>query len=233
MTTDHLRRSGRWLYKEWIRPVLPVILLLIAIRSAVADWNDVPTGSMKPTILEGDRVFVDKMAYSLRFPLTRWHLMDFEGPKRGDIIVFISPHDGQRLVKRVIGRPGDTVELRNDQLFLNGRPVDYDSLSASARQNVAGSIPLKWPVTIEELPAHSHPVMVRPEVDAMRSFGPVHVPAHSVFVMGDNRDDSFDSRYFGPVSYGRILGEATYVVMSFDVAHYHLPRWHRFLKRLP
>lgn len=233
MKTNKLRRYGRWLVREWIRPVLPVLLVLIAIRSAVADWNDVPTGSMNPTILEGDRVFVDKLAYSLRFPLTRWHLVDFAEPSRGDIIVFISPHDGQRLVKRVIGLPGDKVELQNDRLLINGKPVDYERLSTIERRDVAPSMPPEWPVAIEDLPTHPHPVMAKPEVNALRTFGPITVPADCVFVMGDSRDDSFDSRYFGTVDRNRILGEATRVVLSFDPKHHYLPRWSRFFQRLP
>lgn len=233
MKSDKLRQSGRWLLREWIRPVLPIVLVMIAVRSAVADWNDVPTGSMNPTILEGDRVFVDKLAYSLRFPLTRWHLIDFAGPKQGDIVVFISPHDGQRLVKRVIGLPGDTVELRANHLLINGKPVDYENLSSDERNEIAPTMPGNWPVAIEDLPARSHPVMGKPSVKALRSFGPIKVPANSIFAMGDSRDDSFDSRYFGPVDENRILGKATHVVTSVDPEHYYLPRWNRFLTRLP
>lgn len=233
MKSAALRRAGRWLVREWIRPVLPVMLVLITLRSAVADWNDVPTGSMNPTILEGDRVFVDKLAYSLRFPLTRWHLIDFSEPKRGDIVVFISPHDGKRLVKRVIGLPGDTVELRNNQLLLNGDRLDYESVSPDEREEIAPTMPGNWPVAIEQLPAHPHPVMGKPSVPALRSFGPKTVPQNSVFVMGDSRDDSFDSRYFGPVSESRILGKATRVVFSINSANYYLPRKDRFLSRLP
>ena len=86
----------------------------------MADWNDVPTGSMKPTILEGDRVFVNKLAYDLKVPFTTWHITEWSNPHCGDIVVFFSPKDGKRLVKRVIGLPGDTVELQNERLVING-----------------------------------------------------------------------------------------------------------------
>src|ERR1700761_6186787 len=107
------------------KPMLIIACVLFAMRSAVADWNDVPTGSMKPTIMEGDRIFVNKLAYDLKVPFTTWHLAQWDNPKRGDIVVFFSPADGERLVKRVIGLPGDRIELRNDQLFVNDQPLKY------------------------------------------------------------------------------------------------------------
>src|SRR5271156_2613994 len=94
-----------------------MVLVLTAVRSAIADWNDVPSGSMNPTIVEGDRVFVNKVAYDLKVPFTTWHIAQWSNPKRGDIDVFFSPADGVRVVKRVIGLPGDRVELVNDRLF--------------------------------------------------------------------------------------------------------------------
>lgn len=233
MNKAKVRRGWQWLVREWIRPVLPVIILLTVVRSAVADWNDVPTGSMNPTILEGDRVFINKLAYSIRFPLTRWHLAEFDGPQRGDIVVFISPHDGKRLVKRVVGIAGDTLELRENRLWLNGEPLVYDLASATERKEAAPTMPSAWPVAIEQLPEHPHPVMGKPEVRALRSFPATKVSKGHIFVMGDSRDDSFDSRFFGTVERSRILGEATHVVLSFDPEHYFLPRWSRCFSRLP
>src|SRR5215469_6073582 len=109
-------RCRQWWRKE-IRPFLFLALVVFAVRSSLADWNDVPTGSMKPTILEGDRVYVNKLAYDLKVPFTTWHLAQWDNPKRGEIVVFYSPYDGKRLVKRVIGLPGDNIELRNDNLI--------------------------------------------------------------------------------------------------------------------
>jgi signal peptidase I len=111
--------ARRWWRRE-IRPLLILALVLFSIRSSLADWNDVPTGSMKPTILEGDRVFVNKLAYDLKVPFTTWHITEWSNPHCGDIVVFFSPKDGKRLVKRVIGLPGDTVELQNERLVING-----------------------------------------------------------------------------------------------------------------
>jgi len=115
------REKSSKFWSEWAKPLLTILLITGAFRSAIADWNDVPTGSMKPTILEGDRVYVNKLAYDLKIPFTTVHLTAWSDPKRGDIIVFFSPIDGVRLVKRVVGLPGDEIELRDNQLFVNGQ----------------------------------------------------------------------------------------------------------------
>src|SRR5580700_334016 len=119
----------RWkkLWRE-NKSLLLFVIILTAVRSAIADWNDVPTGSMNPTIVQGDRVFVNKLAYDLKVPFTTWHVAQWSNPKRGDIIVFFSPVDGIRLVKRVVGLPGDRIEQVNDRLWINGRPLEYDRL---------------------------------------------------------------------------------------------------------
>src|SRR5579871_4721808 len=109
------------------RGTLRCLLFMLGFRSAWADWVTVPTGSMNPTILEGDRLLVDKHAFGLRLPFTRIHLTAGEDPARGDIVVFDSPADGTSLVKRVVGVPGDTVELKGDRLIVNGRPARYSA----------------------------------------------------------------------------------------------------------
>src|SRR5579863_8085829 len=118
------------------RPLLITGLVLFAIRSAVADWNDVPTGSMKPTILEGDRIFVNKLAYDLRVPFVGWRLIHWADPQRGDVVVFNSPADGTRLVKRVVGLPGDVIQLVANQVWVNGKPAVYLPLD----EQIAGQI---------------------------------------------------------------------------------------------
>ena len=115
-----LRTFARHLWREWIRPLAVPLLLIASAKSALADINYVPTGSMKPTILEGDVVFINKLAYDLRVPFTFARLTQWSDPARGDIVVCFSPADGQRLVKRVVGIPGDTVELRKNALLVNG-----------------------------------------------------------------------------------------------------------------
>jgi signal peptidase I len=227
-----LRSRARHYWRKEVRPLLVMALVLFSVRSSLADWNVVPTGSMKPTILEGDRVFVNKLAYDLKVPFTTWHLAEWANPKRGDIVVFFSPHDGTRLIKRVVGLPGDVVELRNEQLTINGNRLDYTPLSSQVSGQLSETERQHSLFATEELPAHSHAVMAIPSLPAKRSFAPVTVPEGCYFMMGDNRDNSFDSRYFGVVERKRIVGKATDVVVSLDKSDHWLPRSHRFFKPL-
>jgi len=201
-----------------------VTAVLAPLRSAVADWNDVPSGSMTPTILVGDRIFVNKLAYDLKIPFTTWHLAKWADPQRGDIIVFRSPHDGIRLVKRVVGVPGDQIELLNDHLLINGQPASYTLMQRGTEPSF---------VVDETVSGRTHPVMIDPQLPARRSFGPIQVPPDEYFVMGDNRDNSFDSRYFGFVPRDSVYGRAKFVAMSLDHDHYFMPRFDRFGASLP
>lgn len=230
-TKDFRARARRW-WRQEIRPLLITLLILCAVRSSLADWNDVPSGSMKPTILEGDRVFVNKLAYDLKVPFTTWHIAEWGNPQRGDIVVFFSPYDGTRLVKRVIGLPGDTIEMRNEQLILNGKPVDYGSLDADVSGQLADAERQHSLFATELLPSRAHAVMVLPETPAKRTFEPVRVPEGHYFMMGDNRDNSFDSRFYGMVPRGRIVGRATAVVLSLNRTDKWQPRWKRFFSSL-
>jgi signal peptidase I len=224
-------RVRQW-WRQEIRPLLILAVVLFSIRSSLADWNDVPSGSMQPTILVGDRIFVNKLAYDLKVPFTTWHLAEWSNPQRGDIVVFFSPHDGTRLVKRVVGLPGDTVELRNEQLIINGSPVDYTPLNAELSDQLPKAERPGSEFATEKLPGHDHVVMALPSLPAKRTFGPVTVPAGSYFMMGDNRDNSFDSRYFGTVDRQRIVGKATTVVLSLNRDDYWIPRLQRTLRPL-
>jgi signal peptidase I len=224
-------RARYWWRKE-IRWWLILALVLFSIRSSLADWSDVPTGSMKPTILEGDRVFVNKLAYDLKVPFTTCHIAQWSNPQRGDIVIFFSPRDGTRLVKRVVGLPGDTIELRNDALVLNGKPVEYRPLAEELLCDLAVLDRASSVFAVEELAGHRHAVAAIPSAPALRNYGPYRVPAGHYFMMGDNRDNSLDSRYFGPVERKRIVGQATAVALSFDRDNYWFPRWQRFMTAL-
>jgi signal peptidase I len=221
-------RDLEWFWREWVRPLLVMGFVLLSFRSAVADWNDVPTGSMKPTILEGDRVFVNKLAYDLKVPFTTWRIARWSEPQRGQIVVFFSPHDEKRLVKRVIGLPGDRIEMRDRLLFVNGVPMPQRRLDATGfdAASLDGAVP-----SSEDLPGRRHPVLANLQRPSMTSFGPEVVPPGSYLMMGDNRDNSFDSRFWGFVSRDRIVGEATAVALSIDWDK-HRARWERFFTRL-
>src|SRR5258705_9509427 len=120
----------RAFWREWILPAMVAVAILAPLRSAVADWNDVPSGSMEPTILPGDRIFVNKLAYGLRLPFTRTWLARWSDPSPGDVVVLFSPKGGTRLVKRAIAGPGHTISLSNNALAINGKPAGYTGLSA-------------------------------------------------------------------------------------------------------
>jgi signal peptidase I len=207
---------------------LLMLLVICSMRSALADWNDVPTGSMKPTIEEGDRVVVNKLAYDLKVPFTTYEITKWADPKRGDIVVLFSPQDGTRLVKRVIGIPGDKIELRENQLFVNGKYQQWKQLGAATDTDESGAF-----VVEELLAGKPHKLMIMPPgFPAMRTFGPITVPPGNYFVMGDNRDNSNDSRYIGLIERHRIVGRAMAVAFSFDRLHHYAPRFRRWFKPL-
>ena len=208
------------------------ILVVTSFRSAIADWNDVPTGSMKPTILEGDRIFVNKLAYDLKMPFTTWHLAQWDDPQRGDIVVFYSPKDGKRLVKRVVGLPGDKIAMWRNQVILNGEPLKYDSLEQSFIQQLPPDQQQEHLFFEERLLERQHLVMFTPQRPSLNSFKPIEIPEGQYFMMGDNRDNSADSRFFGFVERKQIVGRATRIVLSLNYDNYYLPRWQRFFSKL-
>jgi signal peptidase I len=232
-TTSTKPTNGQRLWRGWIRPLAIMLLALGSLRSAVADWNDVPSGSMKPTILIGDRIFVNKLAYDLKVPFTTWRLTRWGAPQRGDVVVFFSPEDGQRLVKRVIGVPGDRIEMRANRLLINGDPAEYHEATGLAGDEMDMYESMRFQIMSESVGEMTHPVMTTLGVSALGRFEPLVVPAGSYFMMGDNRDNSRDSRVFGFVDGDRIIGKATAVVLSFDHDAYYLPRWGRFFTSMP
>ena len=190
-----MRRSsvlGRMSLRDGVSLVATTIVLLAA-RSSLADHYQVPSGSMLPTVHLHDRILVDKSAYGLRVPFTRTYLTG-QGPERGDVVVLTSPEDGKVLLKRVIAVPGDNVTVEGGRLVLNGQrmPVTYE----------AGT-------TVEQIDQRKHPLSLVP--NGGPDFGPRLVPANQYLVMGDNRGDSHDGRYFGWVSRDEILGRAARV----------------------
>jgi signal peptidase I len=223
-----LEELGWKLWREWRLTVLLILFVVVPVKSSLADWNWVPTGSMNPTILEGDLIYVNKLAYDLRFPLTLHRLAHWAEPQKGDVVVCLSPEDGVRLVKRVVAGPGDTVELRGNVLFLNGRRLAYGMVDANYLAPLPQGLAGRCIVRAEDLAGTVHPVMSIPGIRAMRDFGPVQVPDGYYFVMGDNRDVSRDSRYFGFVPRQAILGRAQAILLSFDITDKYQPRLERF-----
>ena len=205
------------------RIFIVLILFMIVFRTSLADWNSVPTGSMKPTIIEGDRIWVNKLAYDLRIPFTKVSLKKFSDPKRGDIVIFNSFKADKRLVKRVIGIPGDTISMVNNVIFLNGEPLNYKMIKQDSNQIILE----------EKLSASPHRIKWHQAAQNRFSNIPlVTVPENAYLVLGDNRDNSADSRFIGFVPRHEILGRSRHVVMSLDYENYYLPRSERFLHKL-
>jgi len=207
---------------------------MVVFRAAVADWNPVPTGSMLPTILVGDRIVVDKLAYDLRVPFTLIRLAHFRDPARGDVVTFNSPVDGTLLVKRIIGVPGDVVALEDNVLIVNGERARYQELSRDELTTVPVRDPFRYRFLRESVLGHERLIMLHAPSWAGResTFGPVRVPDGSYLMLGDNRDNSTDSRRIGLVKRALILGRAETVAFSLDYDNYYQPRSDRFLASL-
>lgn len=209
------RWAGRVFHSQTLRFAF-FVLLILASRSAIADWNYVPSGSMKPTILEGDMIWVNRVAYDLKVPFSTWRIARWDAPERGDIVVAYSPLDGVRLVKRVVAIPGDNVEILDQSLIVNGevptyQPIDADSMVVLTEQDRR-----THGFATERLLGHERQVMYGSRRAGGMQGHVMTVPEGQYFLMGDHRNNSLDSRSFGLVDRESILGKATHVLFSYD-----------------
>ncbi len=200
-------------------------------RLAIADWNPIPTGSMRPTILEGDVVLVNRLAYDFKLPLSNVALLRTGDPERGDVITFTSPTDGIRLIKRLVALPGDVVEMRNEVLTINGMVAEYSGPGSIAEPLDNGGTTPALQIR-ERVAGNERTVQFLPEVGAKRNFGPLVVPQDSYFFLGDNRDNSADSRYIGFVPRNLLIGKADHIVVSAAIKGDWLPRLERTGQRI-
>ncbi|MGI9015176.1 MAG: signal peptidase I [Phycisphaerales bacterium] len=224
------------LWLDWIKPIGLAILVVFAFRSSFIDWNDVPSASMEPTILVGDRIFVNKLAYDLKFPFTRWRIFSWDDPDRGDIVVFFAPQDGRRMVKRVLGVPGDSFEVRGNVVFINGQALEFEAVNSGKFSRLdledLGRAPIEFEneITGDVM----HPVMFLNGRGGSRyaDFGPITIPEAQFLMMGDNRNNSRDSRdpTLGLIPRDLIVGRAFGVAFSFDRKPSFRVRWERLLR---
>ena len=187
MTKDKKR-----LIKEYAEAIITALLLALIIRAYIIQAFKIPSGSMIPTLLIGDHILVTKFIYGTKIPFSDKSFLVFKQPEKGDIIVFKYPEDPKKdFIKRVVATGGDTLEERNKIIYVNGKEVT-------------------------EPYAYHGDSFVRPRGDPRDNFGPLIVPENKVFVMGDNRDQSFDSRYWGFVDIKAIKGKALIIYWSWD-----------------
>jgi len=216
--------------KSWVRQNrgFVVFLLLFGVfRTAVADWNPIPSGSMRPSLLEGDVVFVNRLAYNIKIPLTDLVLARTGEPQRGDVVTFSSPADGRRLIKRIVALPGDTVQMQGRRLIINGQAAQYRFDGWKSETDPAGrSSPA---LTVQEaFDARRHQIEWAVNRAIAPDFGPMTIPPDQYLVLGDNRDNSADSRFFGLVGRERLIGRAERILVSAAILDHWQPRLSRF-----
>ena len=196
-------RTKKNVFREYGEAILIAFILALFIRTFVVQAFKIPSGSMKPTLLVGDHILVNKFLYGVKIPFTDITLVPVKKPKRGDIVVFKFPEDPKKdFIKRVIAVSGDTVQIRNKEVYINDKPIDD-------------------PYGIHIDP-HTIPGKLRPR----DNLDPVSVPPDSLFVMGDNRDHSYDSRFWGFVKLSSVKGKAFIIYWSWDKENIGV-RWKR------
>jgi signal peptidase I len=207
---------------------LVIFLVLMSIfRSAIADWYSVPTGSMQPTIKEGDRIIVNKMAYDLRLPFTDISLTSLNSPKRGEIIVFESKTANLRLIKRIVGLPGDIVSMHNEVITINGQQLALKVLDDNQVTNDASKLNY-FSETIGKI---NHRINIDDTAsNLMSNFSAVTVPKGHYLVLGDNRRHSADSRVYGFVPHQELRGKATAIAFSVNYDNHYIPRKERIFQ---
>lgn len=192
--------------KEYAKAILIAILIAFFIRTFIVQAFKIPSGSMLPTLQVGDWLLVNKFIYGVKIPLLRSTLIPIKNPERGDIVVFIYPMDRSiDFIKRVIGVAGDTIEIKDKKIFINGSPFE------------------------DPYGVFTDNLVIPPSVQPRDNFGPIKVPDGHIFVMGDNRDSSYDSRFWGFVNCRDVLGKAFVIYWSWN-GDEHSVRWNRLAK---
>ena len=200
-TKKEVRKKGK--LRENIEAIIIAVILALFIRMFVVQAFKIPSGSMKPTLQIGDHILVNKFIYGVKLPYVRKTIIPVSEPERGDIIVFKYPEEPDKdFIKRVIAIPGDTVKIQDKRVFVNGQPVAHD------------------------YGMHTDSNVIPGRVNRRDNYGPKTVPENAYFVMGDNRDNSYDSRFWGFVKESAIKGEAFIIYWSWDSEDFDV-RWGR------
>ncbi len=223
---------------DYARSFFPIFLFVLLLRAFVVEPFRIPSGSMMPTLLVGDFILVNKYTYGLRMPVTKQKIVELNEPKRGDVVVFRYPKDTKLdYIKRLVGEPGDRIAYKNKTLYVNGKPMQqrpigvYDAVGSGERMQGA------WELT-ENLTGVEHSILVDPR---RRDFGPgcevlahgeIRVPEGYYFMMGDNRDNSNDSRCWGFVPEQNIVGKAFMIWLSLDWNRPGVFDWSRVGQRI-
>ena len=212
---DRAGSNARRILVEYSRSFFPVLLFVLVIRSFIFEPFRIPSGSMMPTLVQGDFIFVKKYAYGLRFPVTEAKILETGSPKRGDVVVFRLPSDPSiNYIKRVVGLPGDEIVYERHRLTVNGVLMDLEQSPEATPVN---------PKFVEVLGTRQHEILVSNARSVRDST--YLVPEGHFFVMGDNRDNSRDSRFIGAIPESNLVGEAVRIWMHIDGLKW--PKWER------
>ncbi len=241
VTEKTVKKKKKSTFREYVESLGLAIIVALIIRAFVIEAFKIPSGSMLPTLSIGDHIFVNKFAYGLRVPLTKRHIIEFDGPERGDVIVFIFPEDESKdFIKRVIGKPGDQIHIEGEGVWVNGEELPKRQLSVKAYPNdrkrlevhngTVKTIPFErgwrdFEFSEEKVGKIDH--LVQYENFLERPTYDIVVPPDHYFVMGDNRDNSADSREWGFVPAENVKGKAMFVWLPLDKDHGGI-RWHEF-----
>jgi signal peptidase I len=227
--------TGRWLW-EWVKSILIALVVWLVMRTFLVEAFRIPSGSMERTLLIGDFLFVNKAVYGAEVPLIHKSLPAFREPARGDVLVFDSvEEEGLKVVKRLIGMPGDTLAMAHGHVYRNGKPLDEPYVvhadSTKSEDAIYRSKMRQWQ---SRHLAGRDPTTYDPD---LQDWGPIVVPADSFFMMGDNRDNSYDGRYWGFLPRSNVRGTPLIVYFSYDPESWRpLPflsaiRWKRIFTR--
>ena len=224
---SRVRYNKTW---ELVKDLFWILLIVFFIRWVFIEPFRIPSGSMIPTLLVGDQLMVNKLVFGVQIPLTTKKLFNLKAPKRGDIIIFkYPPNPREDYVKRVVGVAHDTVMVRDGFLFVNGKEVPRDYVEAYNGPSDSGNC-VDYDLYVEKLDHTDHQMLMCHRSHTDDNYGPVTVPDGNVFGMGDNRDNSADSRFWGFIPLDNIKGKALFIHLPLDPERHYLPRWDRFFK---